>query len=193
MRKSEQNLALGLGGLAEAVARNAAKLMAYKDEYEVARLFVSDDFSKRLAAQFEGDFKLRFHLAPPMISKRDKLTGEPQKRAFGPWVMILFRLLAPMKTLRGGPFDLFGRTDERRGERALIADYFTLMDEIVKSLTPKNHSLAVALAAVPEKIRGFGPVKLRHMATAKAEKTRLLSEFRAGGGQPSASVRSAAE
>ena len=167
--------------------------MAYKDEYEVARLFVSDDFSARLSSQFEGDFKLQFHLAPPLISRRDPLTGEPRKRAFGPWIMTLFRLLAPLKILRGGPFDLFGRTGERRKERQLITDYFALMDEIAGSLTPENHSITVALAGVPEKIRGFGPVKLRHMETAKSGEIRLLSEFRTGGGHPGASIQTAAE
>jgi len=183
--RAEQKNAPGMQGLAEAVARHAAKLMAYKDEYEVTRLFFSQDFKSRLAAQFEGEFKLRFHLAPPLISRRDPLTGEPRKREFGPWVMSLFRILAPLKSLRGGPFDLFGMTDERRRERRLVEDYFQLMDEIIAGLTPANHGIAVALASVPEHIRGFGPVKLRHMTDAKAAETRLLKEFRAGGSQVS--------
>jgi indolepyruvate ferredoxin oxidoreductase len=193
IQTAEQNLAPGKTGLAETVARYAAKLMAYKDEYEVARLFVSEDFSTRLSSQLEGDFKLQFHLAPPLIAKRDPLTGEPQKRAFGPWVMTVFRLLAPLKKLRGGPFDVFGRTEERRNERRLIEDYFALAGEIAISLTPENHDVAVALAGVPEHIRGFGSVKLRHMETAKAEKDRLLAQFRAGDIPPGIAISSAAE
>jgi indolepyruvate ferredoxin oxidoreductase len=180
LRQAEQNLAAGRTGLAEAVARYAAKLMAYKDEYEVARLYASGDFAARLADRFEGDFKLRFHLAPPLIAKRDPTTGELLKREFGPWVMTLFRLLAPLKRLRGGTFDPFGRTAERRMERQLIEEYFALMDEISTSLTPGNHALAVSLASVPEHIRGYGPVKMRHLEAAKQEERRLLSQYRAG-------------
>ena len=193
IQAAEQLLAPGKTGLAEAVARYGAKLMAYKDEYEVARLFVSEDFSTRLSSRLEGDFKLQFHLAPPLIAKRDPLTGEPRKRAFGPWVMTVFRLLAPLKNLRGGPFDVFGRTEERRIERRLIEDYFTVVGEIATSLTPENHDVALALASVPEHIRGFGPVKLRHLETAKTEESRLLAQFRAGDSPPGVAISSAAE
>ena len=179
-RIAEEARAPGRAGFAVAVARYAAKLMACKDEYEIARLYTSGEFADRLTAQFEGDFRLQFHLAPPLIAKRDPVTGEPRKRVFGPWVMHLFQVLARLKGLRGGPFDVFGRTGERRAERRLIADYFALVDELAAGLASDNHALAVELAGIPDRIRGFGPVKLRSMEAAKAEEKRLLAAFRSG-------------
>ena len=177
VRRAEQAVLPGTTALAEAVARYAAKLMAYKDEYEVARLFAEPAFRARLEAQFEGDFKLSFHLAPPLLSRPDPITGEPAKRAFGPWMMVAYRLLARMKGLRGGPLDVFGRSAERRLERKLIADYFALIEDILARLSPANHALAVDLAAVPEHIRGYGPVKARHVEAAKKREAQLLEAF----------------
>jgi indolepyruvate ferredoxin oxidoreductase len=167
-----------LAGLALAVARYAFKLMAYKDEYEVARLYTDGHFRRQLAAQFEGDYSLQFHLAPPVVSPPDPHTGVAKKRAFGPWMMRGFALLAGLRGLRGTAFDVFGKTVERRQERQMIADYFALMDEIAANLKPDNHRLAVELASVPEHIRGYGHVKARHLAQAKAQEAKLLAAFR---------------
>ncbi|MFG1413261.1 indolepyruvate ferredoxin oxidoreductase family protein [Xanthobacter sp. VTT E-85241] len=179
VRAAEAARAPGRGGLAEAVARNLYKLMAYKDEYEVARLFADGEFQRQVNAAFEGDLKFEFHLAPPLLARADGPNGEPRKMRFGPWMMKAFGLLAKFRGLRGTPLDPFGRTAERRTERALIAEYEALLGEIVGALDADNHAHAVALASVPEKIRGYGPVKARHLVAAKAEEAALLARFRA--------------
>lgn len=179
-RAAEKAKTPGKSGLAEAVARYLFKLMAVKDEYEVARLYTDGAFQKQLAATFEGDMRLEFHLAPPLLARPDPSTGLPTKMSFGPWMMKAFGLLARMKGLRGTWLDVFGRTAERKMERKLIADYEALLDEIISKLDPENHALAVALASIPEKIRGFGHVKERHLKSAKAEEAMLLEQFRAG-------------
>ncbi|MGH6968249.1 MAG: indolepyruvate ferredoxin oxidoreductase family protein, partial [Stellaceae bacterium] len=165
--------------LAEAVAENLFKLMAYKDEYEVARLYTDGEFVKQLHHQFAGQYRLEFHLAPPTLAKRDPATGELQKRAFGPWVFTAFKVLARIKFLRGTAFDPFGRTPERRMERRLITEYQAIVNELVADLTPANHALAVEIARIPERIRGFGQVKERAIVAAKARETALLAAFRA--------------
>jgi indolepyruvate ferredoxin oxidoreductase len=171
----------GKCGLADAVARYLFKLMAYKDEYEVARLYTDGSFARQVEAEFAGDhLRLQFHLAPPLLAPRDKTTGLPRKMSFGPWLLPVFRLLAKLKFLRGTAFDPFGRTLERRTERKLIGDYEAMLDEVLAKLTPENHHLAVGLAAVPEKIRGFGHVKQRHLAAAKADEAALFEQLRAG-------------
>ncbi len=167
----------GLTGLGMAAARYAFKLMAYKDEYEVARLYADPAFRAQLAAQFDGDFELRFNLAPPILSKTDPVTGEPIKKEFGPGMEKWFHRLAKLKGLRGTPFDLFGRTEERKQERALIEDYRKLVARVLADLTPENHAFAVALLSVPEQIRGYGHIKVRHIQQAKAEEQRLLDAF----------------
>ena len=169
------------GGLADAVARNLFKLMAYKDEYEVARLYSNGEFQRQLASEFTGDrLRVEFHLAPPLLARRDPATGAPRKIAVGPWMMPVFNLLARLKFLRGTAFDPFGYTAERRLERKLVADYESTLAEVLAALTPENHHLAVGIAAIPEKIRGFGHVKLRHLQVAKADEAVLLQQFRAG-------------
>ncbi|MFG1480884.1 indolepyruvate ferredoxin oxidoreductase family protein [Xanthobacter sp. V4C-4] len=178
-RRREAEAAPGRSGLAEAVARNLFKLMAYKDEYEVARLYADGAFLRQVEAAFDGDLRLEFHLAPPLFARPDPVTGEPRKLRFGPWMLKALGVLARFKRLRGTPFDPFGRTAERRAERALIADYERLMDEVLSRFGPDTHALAVALASIPEKIRGYGPVKARHLAAAKAEEADLLARFRA--------------
>jgi indolepyruvate ferredoxin oxidoreductase len=171
----------GKSGLAEAVARYLFKLMAYKDEYEVARLYTDGSFRKQLENEFGGEnLRLEFHLAPPVLARRDPQTGKPKKMAFGPWLLPAFRALAKLKFLRGTPFDPFGRSAERRTERALIRDYEALLDELLAKLSAQNHHLAVGLAAIPEKIRGFGHVKAWHLERAKAEEAALLEQFRSG-------------
>jgi indolepyruvate ferredoxin oxidoreductase len=155
--------------------------MAYKDEYEVARLYTDGSFEKQVKAEFAGDsLRFEFHLSPPLLARRDKTTGLPRKMNFGPWVLPAFRLLAKLKFLRGTALDPFGYSLERRTERKLIEDYEAMLEEVFASLTPENHHLAVGLAAIPEKIRGFGHVKQRHLVTAKAEEAALLEQFRAG-------------
>jgi indolepyruvate ferredoxin oxidoreductase len=167
--------------LTETVARYLFKLMAYKDEYEVARLYTDGAFLKQVETEFDGDnLRFEFHLAPPLLARRDKTTGQPRKMSFGPWLLPLFRLLAKFKGLRGTPFDPFGRSLERRTERKLIGDYETMLDEVLAGLTPDNHHIAVGLAAIPEKIRGFGHVKQQHLTAAKADEAALLEQFRTG-------------
>ena len=180
-KTAEAARAPGKCGLADAVGRYLFKLMAYKDEYEVARLYTDGSFERQVKTEFDGDhLRLQFHLAPPLLARRDKTTGLPRKMSFGPWVLPAFRLLAKMKFLRGTALDPFGYSLERRTERKLIDDYSAMLDEVLANLTPENHHLAVGLAAIPEKIRGFGHVKQRHLATAKADEAALLEQFRAG-------------
>jgi indolepyruvate ferredoxin oxidoreductase len=178
---AEAARALGKIGLADAVARYLFKLMAYKDEYEVARLYTDGSFLDQVAGAFEGEkLRFEFHLAPPLLARRDKTTGLPRKMSFGPWLLPAFQLLAKFKFLRGTALDPFGRSRERRTERKLIEDYEAMLDEVLASLTPDNHHVAVGLAAIPEKIRGFGHVKQRHLTAAKADEAALLEQFRAG-------------
>ena len=180
-KTAEAARAPGKCGLADAVGRYLFKLMAYKDEYEVARLYTDGSFERRVKTEFDGDhLRLQFHLAPLLLARRDKTTGLPRKMSFGPWVLPAFRLLAKMKFLRGTGLDPFGYSLERRTERKLIDDYSAMLDEVLANLTPENHHLAVGLAAIPEKIRGFGHVKQRHLATAKADEAALFEQFRAG-------------
>ena len=181
VRTAEAMKAPGACALSEAVARYLFKLMAYKDEYEVARLYTDTAFVERVKSTFDGDkLRLEFHLAPPLLARRDKVTGEPKKMSFGPWLLGAFGVLKKFKVLRGTPLDPFGYSAERRTERRLIAEYFDLLGEIIEHLTPENHQVAVVLAALPEKIRGFGPVKQRHLTAAKAEEAVLREQFRAG-------------
>jgi indolepyruvate ferredoxin oxidoreductase len=171
----------GQCGLAEAVARYLFKLMAYKDEYEVARLYSETSFLNRVKSTFDGDkLRFEFHLAPPLLARRDPATGEPKKMSVGPWVLRAFAILAKLKFLRGTALDPFGYTTERKTERRLISEYEELLGEIFEHLTASNHQVAVGLASVPEKIRGFGPVKQRHLAAAKMEEAALREQFRAG-------------
>jgi indolepyruvate ferredoxin oxidoreductase len=171
----------GKTGLADAVARYLFKLMAYKDEYEVARLYSDGAFVKQVNSELGGEhLRFRVHLAPPLLARRDQATGEPKKMTFGPWIFPLFALLAKFKVLRGTAFDPFGYSTERKTERALVSDYEALLDEVLAKLDAGNHHIAVGLAAIPEKIRGFGHVKMRHLKAAKADEAVLLDQFRAG-------------
>jgi indolepyruvate ferredoxin oxidoreductase len=164
---------------AMAVARNLFKLMAYKDEYEVARLYAEGRFARDVAKRFTGDFKLTFHLAPPFGGNREKKT-------FGPWLFGLMRLLASMKRLRGTVFDIFGRSAERRMERAMIADYRNMVTGISARLTPGNHKTALLLVNLPDNIRGFGHVKAASIAAAEKQRHALLAQFEASGLRKSA-------
>jgi indolepyruvate ferredoxin oxidoreductase len=165
-------------GLAEAVARNYFKLLAYKDEYEVARLFRSSEFRDAIDAAFEGDYSLEFNLAPPLFARIDPNTGRPLKRRYGPWMMTLFGILARLKRLRGTAFDPFGRSTERRRERRLVREYEQMLEEVLPALRLENLDAARALIRQPGDIRGFGPVKEAAMDAAEVARERLLSQFR---------------
>jgi len=163
--------------LATAVARYAFKLMAYKDEYEVARLYTTGDFEKRIRETFDGDYKVHFNLAPPLLAKKDA-DGHLVKSAYGPWVFKAFKVLAWARRFRGGFLDVFGRTEERRMERRLIEEYFAEMGEAIGKLDASTHDTAVALAEVPEHIRGYGHVKEAHVAKAMKTREGLLEQLR---------------
>jgi indolepyruvate ferredoxin oxidoreductase len=175
---AEKRLVPAQTGLAEAAARYLYKLMAYKDEFEVARLHTDPAFLAQLDAQFKYGYTVKYNLAPPTISKRDPVTGELLKRQFGPWMLSAFKLLARFKGLRGGGFDIFGKTEERRHERQMIEDYVKLLDEIVSKLGAANHAAAVQLASVPDEIRGYGHVKEKSIAVAKTLQEQRLQSFR---------------
>jgi indolepyruvate ferredoxin oxidoreductase len=166
--------------LTEAVARNLFKLMAYKDEYEVARLHSDGKFEKKISDMFEGDYKLNYHLAPPLIAKKND-QGELQKQQFGPWMLTSFKLLAKLKGLRGTAFDIFGKTAERRMERALVADYLQSMEAVILKLNLDNAlthlPLAIELANIPESIKGFGHVKEKSVVAARLKWDSLLEKL----------------
>ncbi|MFM6986277.1 MAG: indolepyruvate ferredoxin oxidoreductase family protein, partial [Hydrogenophaga sp.] len=167
---------LGKTALTEAVARYLFKLMAYKDEYEVARLHTDPAFHQKLAAQFEGDFKLQLHLAPPLFAQKNE-KGELLKQTYGPWMLKAMGVLARLKGLRGTALDPFGRTEERRTERALIARYRADIETLLAGLDADHHALALEIARLPEQIRGFGHVKARHLSAAMVLRDRLLARW----------------
>jgi indolepyruvate ferredoxin oxidoreductase len=144
----------------------------------VARLHADTGFREKVAAQFEGDFKIHYHLAPPLLAKRNE-KGELQKQKFGPAMIWGFRLLARLKALRGTALDVFGKTEERRTERALIAEYRACIESLLPALRADNHALAVEIARIPELIRGYGHVKERHLAAARPQWERLLQQWQA--------------
>ena len=178
VRKAESQKLPGKTDLTAAVARYYAKLMAYKDEYEVARLYTSGDFEQQLKQTFEGDFKLGFNLAPPLLAKKDPVTGHLRKQEFGGWTLGAFKQLAKLKHLRGGKLDVFGKTQERRFERQLIVDYANAIGELTATLNSENHALAVEFAKLPELIRGYGHVKEAHWAKVKPRWDELLQLWR---------------
>jgi indolepyruvate ferredoxin oxidoreductase len=159
--------------LTRAVAKAYFKLLAYKDEYEVARLYSNGDFEKSLAERFEGDYRLRFHLAPPLLAKRDPVSGAPLKREFGGWMLALMRLLARCRGLRGSALDPFAYSAERRQERTLIAEYEQDIDELLEDLCQDKLETAVEIASLPLGMRGFGHVKQANIAQARQRRERL--------------------
>jgi indolepyruvate ferredoxin oxidoreductase len=178
---------VGSGKLAEAVARNYAKLLAYKDEYEVARLHSDGEFAKEIARLFEGDYRVVYHLAPPLLARPDRASGEPKKMRFGPWTLGLFKLLARLKRLRGTPLDPFGWTEERRTERALIGEYEAAVDALLANLDRERHALAVQIASLPDEIRGYGHIKMKSIGAARTRREELLARFQSQGGRREAS------
>lgn len=176
-RQAELHIANGSEAFAMAVAEQTFRLMAYKDEYEVARLYAAPEFRASLAKQFSTTAKLSVWLSPPLISRIDPATGRPKKRRFGPWIFSVFSVLATARGLRGTPFDPFGYTEERVSERRLIVAYFHMIENLCSRIGEDNHEAVVALAQLPAEIRGYGPVK--HAAIAKYEKDKaaLLEQF----------------
>jgi indolepyruvate ferredoxin oxidoreductase len=150
--------------------------MAYKDEYEVARLYTDGDFQEKLAKQFEGNYTLSFHMAPPLISRRDE-NGHLKKMKFGAWLLPVFGTLAKMKSIRGTFFDIFSYTAERKAERQLISDYFNMIYDVCNGLTVQNHKLSVEIATLPKDIKGFGHVKEENIATVNKRKKILMTAF----------------
>jgi indolepyruvate ferredoxin oxidoreductase len=176
VRSREQELTKSTK-LVEAVARYYAKLLAYKDEYEVARLHADGALERKISGMFEGDYKLVFHLAPPLIAPRDTVTGELRKMRFGAWMLPVFRALKRLRGLRGTAFDPFGYTEERRIERSLIAEYEADVERLLAKLSPASHALAVQIASIPEEIRGFGHIKMRSAITARKKRAELLAKL----------------
>ncbi|MDX1432691.1 MAG: indolepyruvate ferredoxin oxidoreductase family protein [Gammaproteobacteria bacterium] len=186
VRGVEAERARGRRGLAEAVARSYHKLLAYKDEYEVARLYAEPGFRERLAREFEGDYRLELHLAPPLLARRRTPAGEPRKLRFGQWLLPVLGWLAAARGLRATPFDPFGYTADRRLERRLISEYEARVTELLERLDADNHALAVEIASLPEEMRGFGHVKRRNVERAREREAALLAAFRAGEVSPEA-------
>jgi indolepyruvate ferredoxin oxidoreductase len=177
VRQAESVRVPGSTDVTRAVALSLAKLMSYKDEYEVARLYTDGDFLRRLRREFDGDYTLRFHLSPPIFNPRDKVTGKPRKMSFGPWMLGAFRLLARLKGLRGTVFDVFGRTAERRTERRLIGDYRSTIEGVLPVLNRDNLTLVTSIAALPDTIRGYGYIKEDSLKKYEQELARLLGSF----------------
>jgi indolepyruvate ferredoxin oxidoreductase len=179
VRRAEQQWVGQDGELAltHQVALNFSKLMSYKDEYEVARLYTDGSFRKQLESQFEGDFTLEFHMAPPVVAKSGANGGVPRKRRFGPWMMSALRVVAKAKRLRGSWLDVFGRTEERRMERALIGAYENRIRELLPQITADKLALARDIAAIPERIRGYGHIKLANVSLAREREAALLHSF----------------
>ncbi len=176
VRQAEAQIDTG-DALARAVANNLFKLMAYKDEYEVARLYSDPAFEERLRSTFDGDFSIKFNLAPPLLAKRDA-NGHLIKSEYGSWMKYAFRLLARLKGLRQTAFDPFGYTEERKTERRLIREYQSDIEDCLKAVSKDRYKFAVNLAALPEKIRGFGHVKEANIAAYEKEREALLRQLR---------------
>jgi indolepyruvate ferredoxin oxidoreductase len=174
---AEQKLGDGHDHLAKAAAKYYFKLLAYKDEYEVARLYTDPAFTAKLRKNFTGKYKVKFHLAPPALATRDMTSGHLKKQVFGPWMMQVFGVLAKFKFLRGTAMDPFGKTRERKTERALIAHYEQLVDEVIAGLNTNNDRIAGALLALPEQIRGYGHVKDANIAKVKEREDELRQQF----------------
>ena len=176
--RNKENASGDISGVTEIVARYYFKLMAYKDEYEVGRLYSNGTFQKKVEGLFEGDYKIRYHLAPPLLAKKDPETGHLRKQEFGSWVLGMFKILSRLKFLRGTAFDVFGRTEERKMERQLIEDYRLLAEEVANSLNSSNIDLAKQLLSLPEEIRGFGHVKEANVVQVRKSWQALLLEYR---------------
>ncbi len=165
------------GDIYMAVAKSYHKLLAIKDEYEVARLYTNGDFLNKLNAQFDGNFKLKFHMTPPIFEKRHKVTGEVQKREFGPWMMAALKLVAKFKFLRGSAFDIFAYSAERKMERAIIKEYENHVQIVLDKMNKDNYQLCRQILEMPMSYKGYGHVKERNIEGAKAKLEKLLAEL----------------
>ncbi len=174
---AEQDKAKGMNGLTEAVAKSYFKLMAYKDEYEVARLYTNGSFEKQVNEMFEGDVRIGFNLAPPLFAKRDPVSGHLLKREYGPWMFKAFKVLAKLKSLRGTPFDVFGYSDERKQERALIKEFEKTIHTLLAALSHNNHALAIEIAELAMQVRGYGHIKEESVRCYKERLAELLSMY----------------
>jgi indolepyruvate ferredoxin oxidoreductase len=181
VREAERRAIGSEGALTVAVARNLHRLLAVKDEYEVARLLTLPEFRARLDSEFEGDWKLHYHLAPTWLARPGPHGERPRKRRFGPWLGGALRVLARLRFLRGSALDPFRFGSERRTDRELLADYEETLVEILASLRADNHELACRLADAPAQIRGFGPVRERSVAATRPAWQALREKWRAGG------------
>ena len=181
VRAAERSLFPKLKGeqleITKAVARYYFKLMAYKDEYEVARLYTNDEFKRQLDEQFEGQFKIEFNLAPPILSKRDKTTGQLLKRKFPQMTLSFFRVLAKLKFLRGTALDVFGYTHERKNERKLIRDYQKTIEQLLDNIEEDNYKVAVEIASLPKFIRGYGHIKEQAIEKTAKQQIELFDRF----------------
>jgi indolepyruvate ferredoxin oxidoreductase len=173
-----ENEAMGAAeSLSKAVAQSYHKVLAYKDEYEVARLYSNGDFIKELKAQFSGNYKIKLHMAPPILSGTDVATGRPQKRTFGPWMLTSLSLLARLKILRGTVFDVFGYHNDRREERALIKSFEADVEFVIQRLTTGNYELCAELLSLPLMIKGYGPVKAANIEKAKVSHNTIMTRL----------------
>ena len=177
VKKCEEKISVDIKNFSNAVAINYFKLISYKDEYEIARLYSDNEFINKINETFEGNFKINFHLSPPIFYTQDKVTGRPLKINFGSWIMILFKFISMFKFLRGTYFDLFGYFEERKIERLLINNYKDRILEICSKLTIENYALAVEIASTPDQIRGFGYIKEKNIEIAKRCEDKLMSAF----------------
>ena len=177
VKKCEEKISVDIKNFSNAVAINYFKLMSYKDEYEIARLYSDNEFINKINETFEGNFKINYHLSPPIFYTQDKITGHPLKINFGSWIMILFKFISLFKFLRGTYFDLFGYFEERKIERLLINNYKDRILEICSKLTIENYALAVEIASTPDQIRGFGYIKEKNIEIAKRCEDKLMSAF----------------
>jgi indolepyruvate ferredoxin oxidoreductase len=177
VRNKEQQLGIKNDRLSKNVAKYLFKLMSYKDEYEVARLYTDGTYIKDLKQHFDGDYKLKFHLAPPLLSKRDPVTGNLRKKQYGGWIFTAFKIVKHFKILRGTIFDVLGYSAERKMERNLIVDYRETMEHVLGELSLDNYDMACKIAAIPENIRGFGHVKIAHLEAAQQKQQKLLDSY----------------
>ncbi len=184
IRAAEKKNAVGMKGLTEAVVRSYFKLLAYKDEYEVARLFTDGVFTSDLQSQFEGDYKIQYHMAPPLLTRKNKVTGLPQKITFSQWMTPLLRVLAKFKILRGTVLDPFGWSQDRKLEKALIYEYETVVEEVCRLLHTENHRLAIKLACYPQSIRGYGHIKRKSYNEIKPQIDQMMNEMREDAPKP---------
>jgi indolepyruvate ferredoxin oxidoreductase len=177
VREQENTRVPGSTAVTQAVATSLSKLMSYKDEYEVARLYSNGDFERRLKQQFGGDYTVNVHLSPPLFNPRDKVTGKPRKLAFGRWMLKAFKVLSRLKGLRGTRLDVFGYTAERKTERRLIEDYRRTIEGILPVLCHENQALVASIAALPDMVRGYGHVKAESLEKYEKELATLLASF----------------